>query len=194
MDDIFFEEFIGRPQGIGIRRDIEIEGAAHKMLYGIRGDELVGGSGIASHFIKNTINLSAGEAKGLLADIVGPFAVCGKGHFMSVLDKPGQRLTGGNRFVGHIDSAPYGREINIDPIRVLGFLTEEKGVLYDPGINGMLKAVRKAGTVERLVGVFGELDFGIPSRFGRVSRWSAGYDKQGNEQSRKNSCHASKLK
>ena len=166
MPHVLFEELVDDGQGILVGRGVEIQGAAKEMLRGIGEEELIGRGSIAADIEKDAADPVGGLDDGLIdgARLNRVF----EGHLEGIVAQFFE-LVRSYSLIADIDTAVETGEIDIDPVRILGYGIEEAAVPDDIGIHGIFEGVRETRLVKGLVFMFGKIDPEVPPSFGCVN-------------------------
>lgn len=162
MLQVLSQEIIHRPDGIFIRRGIEVKSTAQKVPYRISNKKLVSGGSVALQGEINAID-AIWCCKGLRLDgrsLVGVLLV-GKGE--SIIDQ-GVKVIFAYLFVADVNSAVELRKIDVDPVRIFRSLFKKGGILYNLCIGRVFKTIRIAWLVKRLVCFLWKVYFKISPR------------------------------
>jgi|SRR5688572_12936111 hypothetical protein len=170
MFHIRLQKVVHDAQRIFIGAGIEIQSAAEKMFYGVGHEELFGGSGITTYFKEYTAD-AVGCAHYRIVDLRGLGSML-VGEVEGIVDQFIEIIFT-DLFITDIDLSIETREIDIDPIRILGLVFKKSTVLYYIGIYGILKGVWIAWSVKDLVFMFGKIDPEITFSFGRIGTVAA---------------------
>src|SRR5579862_9578085 len=88
-------------------------------------------------------------------------------HFVCVVAKFVE-VVWADGFVTNIDSGSKAGKINVDPIRIFGFVFKKTRVVHDVGIDGVFKGIGESLFVETLVFMFRKINAEITGWFGSI--------------------------
>src|SRR5678816_1690381 len=110
-------------------------------------------------------------------DIVRPFGM-EIAHLMRVVQQLVERMSRVDLLVRQINDAAQRREVDIDPVRIIGLHAAHNSVLGNAPIYRILKSVWKIGTVETLILMLWRIDTCIATRLWDIGLGPAGSDSQ----------------
>jgi len=186
VEDIFLQEFLNRPERVGVGCRVEIQSAPEKVPAGIAEEKLPAGGRVTPHFKIHAMN-AIGRADKAVADGAGDDIVfIGQvkrvvNHPVKIICADGIAVTAirvfhfvhcfaANDFIAEKNTGMITWKIDVDPIRVFGGTVEIRAILKHLRVNGILKAIWEAFPLEPRVFPFREIDMEIAFLFWYVRR------------------------
>lgn len=135
------------------------------MVGGISKKELLRSSGIPAHIEEDAAN-AIGCLNGTGLYRIGFHRMLVR-HLEGIVAQPIEAVDA-DLLIADINGRTETREINIDPIRIFWHAIEEAAVPHNRRIHRILKAIRIARLIERLILMRREVDPEIAAPFGRI--------------------------
>lgn len=145
MFHIFAEIFHRRSNGIGIRRSIEIQGAAQEMMRAVGDIKLYGAGCVAAHIIQDAAHMRIFSLHIRFVDVVGLHGMFER-EFITVFDQFIQRIACTDGRVAQIDFALVFWKDDVEPAGMLVQLLGIGGILLNLSIIRILKR-KRAGRI-----------------------------------------------